>query len=74
MVPIALSPRVKRLGREADHMPPSDADGKNVWSLYSIRLHGMIHDNAQGQHFLAVFTFLRTSARIFRVLPSFDSL
>jgi hypothetical protein len=36
-VPGALSPGVKRLGREADHIPPSTAEVKNVWSYTSTR-------------------------------------
>jgi len=28
-------PGVKRLGREADHLPPSSAEVKNVWSCTS---------------------------------------
>jgi hypothetical protein len=31
-VPGALSLEVKRLGREADHSPPSSAEVKNAWS------------------------------------------
>jgi hypothetical protein len=31
-VPGALSLGVKRLGREADHSPPSSAEVKNAWS------------------------------------------
>jgi hypothetical protein len=31
-VPGAVSLGVKRLGREADHSPPSSADVKNAWS------------------------------------------
>jgi hypothetical protein len=41
----ALSPTVKRPGREADHSPPSSAAVKNVWSCASIspsRLHGVV--------------------------------
>jgi hypothetical protein len=30
-----LSPRVKQLGCEADHPPPSSADIKNAWSSTS---------------------------------------
>jgi hypothetical protein len=30
-VPGALSPRVKRSRREADHSPPTSAEGKNMW-------------------------------------------
>jgi hypothetical protein len=30
------SPGVKRLGREADHSPPSSAEIKNAWSYTSI--------------------------------------
>jgi hypothetical protein len=41
----ALTPRVKLLGREADHLPPSGAEVKNAWSYAStfpIRLHGVV--------------------------------
>jgi hypothetical protein len=41
----ALSLRVKRPGREADHSPPSSAEVKNAWSYTStllIRLHGVV--------------------------------
>jgi hypothetical protein len=40
----ALSQRVKRPGREADHTPPTSAEVKNV-DLYirsPIRLHGIV--------------------------------
>ena len=30
-----LYPKVKRPEREADHLPPSDADVKNAWSCTS---------------------------------------
>jgi hypothetical protein len=39
------SPRLKRLGREADHLPPSSDEAKNAWSYIStfqIRLHGEV--------------------------------
>jgi hypothetical protein len=32
----ALSPGVKRPGREADHSPPTSAEVKNAWSYTSI--------------------------------------
>jgi len=35
-VPGALSPGVKRLGREADHSPPSSTEIKNAWCCTSI--------------------------------------
>jgi hypothetical protein len=41
----ALSLGVKRLGREAEHSPPSSAEVKNAWSYTStppIRLHGVV--------------------------------
>jgi hypothetical protein len=44
-VPRALSLGVKRLGREADHSPPSSSRSKTEWSYTStplIRLHGMV--------------------------------
>jgi hypothetical protein len=44
-VPEDLSLGVKRLGREADHSPPSSAEVKNVWSYTStppIRLHDVV--------------------------------
>jgi len=31
-----LSPRVKQLGHEADHSPPSSAKVKNTWSCTTI--------------------------------------
>jgi hypothetical protein len=34
LVPAALSPGVKRPGREADHSPPSSAEGKKT-SIYT---------------------------------------
>jgi hypothetical protein len=34
-VPGALSPGIKRPGREADHSPPSSAEVKNVWRYTS---------------------------------------
>jgi hypothetical protein len=44
-LPGALSLEVKRLGREADHSPPSTAEGKNARSYTStppIRFHGVV--------------------------------
>jgi hypothetical protein len=44
-VPGALSLRVKRSGREADHSPPSSAEVKECVELYihsPIRLHGVV--------------------------------
>jgi hypothetical protein len=41
----ALSPGVKRPGREIDHSPPSSADVKKMWfytSTSPIRLHGVV--------------------------------
>jgi hypothetical protein len=38
-VPGALSPGVKRPGREADHSPPSSAEVKNAWSYTSNPQH-----------------------------------
>jgi hypothetical protein len=35
-VPGALSPRVKRQGREAYHSPPSSGEVRNAWSYTSI--------------------------------------
>jgi hypothetical protein len=34
-VPGALSPGVKRPGREADHSPPASAEVKNTWTYTS---------------------------------------
>jgi hypothetical protein len=45
MVTGALSLGVKRLGREADHSPTSNAEVKNVWNYSStlpVRLHGVL--------------------------------
>jgi hypothetical protein len=36
----AISPAVKRPGREADHSPPSSAEVKNTWSHTST--NGMV--------------------------------
>jgi hypothetical protein len=44
-VPGVLSLGVKRLGREADHSPPSSTEVKNAWSYTStpqIRLYGVV--------------------------------
>jgi hypothetical protein len=57
--PGALSPEIKRLGREADHSPPSSAEVKNSWSYIPIprlRLHGMVLGSAQGQ--LCLYLYL----------------
>jgi hypothetical protein len=44
-VPGALSPGVKRQGRDADHSPPTSAQVKKMW-IYTpappIRLHGVM--------------------------------
>jgi hypothetical protein len=43
--PVAIFPRVKRLGREADHSPPSSAEVKEYMALYlhhPIRLQGVV--------------------------------
>jgi len=44
-VPGALTPRVKRPGRESNHSPPSSSGFKNVWSYTctpTIRLYGVV--------------------------------
>jgi hypothetical protein len=45
-VPGALSPAVKRLGREAGHSPPSSAEvkdgGANVYFHFPTCLHGVV--------------------------------
>jgi hypothetical protein len=43
-VPGALSPGVKRPGREDDHSPPTSAEVKKIWIYTStpIRLHGVV--------------------------------
>jgi len=51
-------PGVKRLGRQADHSPPSSAAVKNVWRYASsppIRLPGVVLSlkKAQGQIYLS---------------------
>jgi hypothetical protein len=41
----ALTPGVKRSGREADHSPPSSAEVKNTWRYTPtppIRVHGVV--------------------------------
>jgi hypothetical protein len=50
-VPRAISPGVKRPGREGDHSFPSSAEVKNAWSYTSIPpicLHGMVLCQVQG--------------------------
>jgi hypothetical protein len=44
-VPGALSPGVKRLGREADHPPPASTEVKKMWIYTStpIRLHYVLN-------------------------------
>jgi hypothetical protein len=45
LVPVVVSPGLKRLEREADHSPPSSSEVKNAWSYTStpsIRLHGVV--------------------------------
>jgi hypothetical protein len=44
-VPGALSPVIKRPGRENDHSPPTNAEVKKTWAYTStppIRLHGVV--------------------------------
>jgi hypothetical protein len=44
-VPESLSLEVKQPGREADHLPPSNAEVKNAWCYTStppVRLHGVV--------------------------------
>jgi hypothetical protein len=38
----AVSPEVKRPGREADHSPPASAEVKKMWNHTSIRVHGVV--------------------------------
>jgi hypothetical protein len=38
-IPAALSPELKRVGREADHAPPSSAEVKTTWSYTTIPPH-----------------------------------
>jgi hypothetical protein len=42
--PEALSPGVKRPGREVDHSPPTSAEVKKMWIFTStpMRLHGVV--------------------------------
>jgi len=45
VVPKALTPAVKRLGREADYSPPSTAAVTNAWSytpIPPVRLRGVV--------------------------------
>jgi hypothetical protein len=64
-VPGALSPKIKLLGRENDHSPPSNVEVKNVWSYTStlpIRLHDvMISLNSTVKTLL--FTYTPTTDR-----------
>jgi len=49
---------VKRPRREADHSPPSNAEGKNVWSIpqYAYMAWWSVKNKAQGQLYLFPFT------------------
>jgi hypothetical protein len=38
-IPWALSPGVKRLGREVDHSPPTSAEVKKVWTYTATPIH-----------------------------------
>ena len=54
-VPGAISPGVKRPGRDVNHLPPSTAEVKNEWSYTSappICLHGVDEHN-----FILAFLF-----------------
>jgi hypothetical protein len=42
-LPGALSPSVKRSGREADHSPPSNAEVKNGGAPLPIHRHDVVH-------------------------------
>jgi hypothetical protein len=56
----ALSPGIKRPGREADHSPPSSAEVKNAWSYIStppIRLHDVVLNKSTGTTLPLVFNF-----------------
>ena len=41
-------PRINRLGREADHSPPPNAEVKNTWSYTSIPPHDFMRVHGQG--------------------------
>jgi hypothetical protein len=69
----ALSPGVKRMGREADHSPPPSAEVKKTLSLYihsPIRLHGVVLNQLRTRTALPfIFTYPLKST-IFWVLMS----
>jgi hypothetical protein len=69
-VPGLLLSGVKRLERQADHLPPSSAEVKNVWSYttlppyvfmawclmkHRINLHGMVVSQVQGQLYIYLY-------------------
>jgi hypothetical protein len=61
-----LSLGLKRPGRETDHLSPSSADVKSVWSYTStppIRLHGVVLSlkEAQGQLYLFLYHVIMRS-------------
>jgi hypothetical protein len=41
-IPGAVSPRVKRPGREAEHSPPTSAESKKIH--FPMKLHGVVHE------------------------------
>jgi hypothetical protein len=74
-VSAAHSARVKRPGREADHLPSSSAEVGNAWSCtsthpyvfmawcfvrYRIHLHGVVPSSAEGQLYLYLCKIHRT--------------
>jgi hypothetical protein len=55
----AVTPRVKRPWREANHSPPLSADVKNAWSylcISPIRQHGVIVKHSVNFSFTSTFT------------------
>jgi hypothetical protein len=51
-VPGALTPKIKRMGHEADHSRPTSSKVKNAWSytsLLPVSLHSVVLSSAQGQ-------------------------
>jgi hypothetical protein len=56
-VPGAVTPELKRPGREADHSPTPNAEVKNAWSYTAtppIRLHGVVFNRARDSVFIAL--------------------
>jgi hypothetical protein len=64
------------MGLEGDYSPPSCTDVKECVELYqytSIRLHGVVLSEAQGQLYLCILVHASQERGLWAGLPEFDS-